>query len=307
MRYFNPFLPQPVLETMPGATGTAAPAAAAPVAPAAGGINSTAVRPDVTGDWPEGELPEQMMGDFSVLMPDISTFRLPANLAQLWAPFEVDDTNPRSKTKGQKVQRYMLKFTREHPLVIIEGPKSGDVLTGTVSTSPRARGKKDNPQTAWVSDAVYLLVEGLGSTARPVGDEALMAEINKYAGQPVRIKHGLSGQCRPDRVVRLEFQDPTDLNFAAEARAPRTVVLEDPGDPATSTPPRKGCGKRYYTRDFENKAATSVADKYFTEVQCEGQIVGPITVENPTGHYSCDAIVRGFPSIEGFVKPVAVK
>lgn len=268
----------------------------------AAGINNTGARPDVGSDWPEGDLPAQAMGDFKTLMPAISTFQLPANLAQLWAPIVVEDTNPKSKTKGQKVERRALKFTREHPIVIVEGPNSGDVLTGTVSTAPRARGKKDNPATAWVSDAVYLYVNGLlggkrpqplrqaGSNEHP--DQPLMDEINKFAGKTVRIRHGLSGQCRPDKVVRLEYGDPTDQTFAAENRPQRTLVLED----ATG---RKGCGARYYTRDFENPAATSLVDKYFTEVTCSG------TFANAAGQQEeCGAIVRGFPSIEEFLAPV---
>lgn len=284
------------LMNVPGAAGMA-PAGAAPPQ----GVMSTAVRPDVSSDWPEGDLPEQMLGDFSILMPSISVFQMPRDIAGLWHTIEAEDTNPRSKTKGQKVIRRMLKFDRSNPLVIVEGPNSGDVLTANFSTHPRARGKKTDPSTQWVSDIAYLLVVALQDNSRPVGDEAIEKRINEYAaaGRTIRLQHGLSGQCRPDKVVRLEFIDPTDTTYAAEGRQPRTVMLDDPQG-------RKGCGARYYTRDFKNPTPTSLKDQYFTEVQCDHdvQVIDPAT--NTPVTMKCNAIVRGFPSVDGFLPPLGV-
>jgi len=271
-----------------------------------GGINATAVKPDVGGDWPESgaDLPEQMLGDFKILLPGISVFRLPANLAQLWHLITVEDKNPKSKTFGQTVERWQLKLDRSNPLIIESSARAGDIgdaLTANFSTVPRPRGKKDDPATAWVADTAYLLDTALADKSRPADPELLKATINKYAGKSVRLQHGLSGQCRADRTVRLEYLDPTDTTFAAEQREQRRVIMEEVD--ATGAPTgRKGCGKRYYTRDFENKAPRSVDDKYFTEIECSGSYKDGAGVMQP-----CGAIVRGFPSVDGFLPPLGAK
>src|SRR5262245_55555431 len=68
------------------------------------------------GEWPEGDLPEQMGGSRVALPPGAFTFKLPDNLSQLWKDVEIDDTraflangqpNP---TKGQKIKRKQLKL-----------------------------------------------------------------------------------------------------------------------------------------------------------------------------------------------------
>jgi hypothetical protein len=296
MRPFHSFLMlADVLSQAPGAAGQAT------------GINSTAVRPEIGVDWPaEGELPQQNFGDFQTLMPAALTFQLPLNLAQLWHPFEAEDKRPGSKTYGQKVERWMLKFDKANPLIVSNGPHTGQPLTATIGTNPRPRGgKTDDPKTPWVADTSYLLAVCLKDPRRPVSVEELKAILNSYAGKEIRLKTGLSGQCRPDAVVREYFYDPTDTTFQAEGREQKTVVLENPGG-------RKGCGARYYTNPsknrptaFKNPSPKDLTDQYFTEIQCSGEIPNPLfgQIGQPE-KVPCNAVIRGWPSIDEFLPPL---
>ena len=54
-------------------------------------VNSPVV-PGGGEEWPEGDLPEQMGGPRTLLMPGQSTFKLPENLAQLWHDVAIEDT-----------------------------------------------------------------------------------------------------------------------------------------------------------------------------------------------------------------------
>ena len=259
------------------------------------GLNDTTMRTDIGGDWPADAATDmpQMGGQFKLLMPAQDEFRLPANLAQLFTVAPYEDTNPRSATKGQQVDRLVLKFDRSNPLVIVSGPRMGDVLTKTLTSNPRARGKKDNPSTMWVSDLVLLLDTSLNDKSRPGGapaqqaNQALMQALVKYAGKTVRLDHGLQGSCNPNNVVRLVYQDPAD--------AAKVVVAEDP-------PGRKGCGARYYTNAFKNPNPATLDDLYDSEINCTGKIAQPdgTTVE-------CGAVVRAFPEIERFLPPLGIK
>lgn len=259
------------------------------------GLNDTTMRTDVGGDWPTdaaADMP-QMGGAFKLLMPAQDEFRLPANLAQLFSIKAYEDTNPRSATKGQQVERLVLTFDRSNPLVITSGPRMGDVLTKTITSNPRPRGKKDNPSTMWVSDLVLLLDTSLNDKSRPGGataqiaNQALMNALVKYAGKTVRLDHGLQGSCNPNHVVRLVYQDPADAN--------KVVVAEDPTG-------RKGCGARYYTSAFKNPNPATLDDLYDSEINCTGKVPqsdGSVT--------DCGAVVRAFPEIERFLPPLGTK
>lgn len=230
-------------------------------------VNSTAPRTDIAGEaWPEGDLPEQMGGAFVNLMPGIDAFRLPVELGQLWAPVKIKD--PRS---GAEVERVMLKLDKNHPMVIVGGKHEGETLTANFSSNPRPRGKKDDPATPWVSDLAYLLEVSLGDKSRPKTADALKAAINKHAGKIVRLDHGLSGQCRTDKVryilqvvegVEKSIPDPTG---------------------------EMGCGKRFYTRDFKNDDGT-----YSDTITCD------CSTEQTT------VALRGFPSVDRFLPPAPV-
>jgi hypothetical protein len=200
-------------------------------------------------------------------MPGSDTFRLPLTLPQLWSTVEITDGNPNSATSGQKVSRLSLRFDRDNPLGVEGGPRDGQTLTTSFSGNPRPRGKKDDPNTVWISDLAYLLAIGLGSKARPATPELLKAAINTYAGKVIRLEHGLSAHCREDK--------------------PRYILS---ADGATGIPdPDKitGCGERFYTKDFKAKDEKG-GDIYLDTIQCD-----------------CGAVLRGFPNVERFLAPLA--
>jgi hypothetical protein len=243
-----------------------------------GDVN-TPVGTDVAGEvWNDGALPAQGFGDNETLMPGIDTFLLPQNLAQLWDTVDAVDTRPGSPTNGQTVKRLRLKFDKNSPLVISEGPKKGETLTATVTGVARARGKKDDPQTPWVSDLAYLLEIGCGDQSRPKTAQALQAQINKYAGKPVRIEHGLSAHCRPDKVRYIYVEDGSNKTALDPAGT------KGCGDDGKQREDKKGKKGRYYTRDFKD---AENGGQFVDQIECE-----------------CGAALRGFPSLERFVPPI---
>lgn len=260
-------------------------------ADAAGGaapdINSTAARPDLAEEaWPEGDLPEQMGGSSVTLLPGIDVFKLPDNLAQLWSEREMED----GRTK-QKVKRQVLKMDRNSPLVAVGGQYDGLPFRATFSTNPRPRGKKDDPNTPWVSDAAYLLEIGLGDRSRPKTAELLKQAINRYAGRTVRLEHGLTGQCRGDKVRRIlvEIANPQfNAQMPAGPANPATVqqTIEDPSG-------AKGCGARYYTGDFRNPDAKPGETQYDLEIQCDCG-----AAENKV------VVIRGYDSVDRILPPL---
>lgn len=251
-------------------------------APAGGGdVNAPPVVTDDVQTWAEGDLPSQGGGGGSTLMPGQSTFLLPQNIAQCWDTIDVLDKNPKSRNVGKIVRRIRLKFTKDAPLVVADGPQKGETLTATFTSNPRPRGKVDDEKTAWVSDLAYFLEIGLNDKSRPTSSEVLKQTINRYAGKTIRIEHGLSAHCRPDAVIYID--DPA---------RPGQATIKDPQG-------RKGCGNdnekrkdgkgkkgRYYTKDFKDANG-----EYQTEVEC----------------LDCPAILRGFPSVERFLPPLGGK
>jgi hypothetical protein len=230
-----------------------------------------APRPDIpVGDmsYPEGDLPEQMGGAFVNLFPGIDLFKLPVNIQQLWDEIVMEDQNPKSKTYKQQVRRLRLRFNRDNPLVIVGGAHEGETMTATLTSSPRPRGKKTDPTTAWVSDLAYLLEVSLKDGSRPANPELLKAAINRYAGRMVRLEHGLSAQCREDKV-RYVLQTIDGVERAAP----------DPNE-------TKGCGMRYYTKDFKDSEAKPGEPQYSDQIECD-----------------CGALLRGFPSVDRFLAP----
>jgi hypothetical protein len=277
-------------------------------------INSTTARPDPGGEyWPEGDLPEQMGGQRTTLLPGIYTFRLPENLAQLWKDVEIEDGRPflpngmPNPTKGQKILRKQLKLDRNAPLVVVGGPHDGEPMTATFTNNPRARGKKDDSKTAWISDLAYLLDQCLqgdvppAQRLRPKTADELVAAINRYAGKTIRLETGLTAQCRPDKVryVRITTQEPGQPEQATDMLDPAQI---------------KGCGKRYYSKDFKNPTggvvdpATGVAQPMFdTEIACVcGHQPTPAQVE-AGAQPGVDVVLRGFEQVERFLPPLGTK
>lgn len=246
--------------------------------------------------YPEGDLPEQMGGARTTLLPDTRTFLIPTNIAQLWHDVEIEDGRPYTPagqpnpTKGQKIKRKQLKFDRNSPLVVVGGKDDGQPMTATFTNNPRARGKKDDAKTPWISDLAYVLDIGLQGNVdpkqrvRPTSPEALVAEINKYAGKTIRLETGLSGQCRPDKVRYIPVQIANEaFNPALPASETNQPVVEQVvPDPSG----QKGCGKRFYTDSFKDPAT----GKFDTELQCD----------NP----ACGNILRGYESVERILAPL---
>src|SRR5262245_28082676 len=129
-----------------------------------GGVNSTAARPDVAVEWPEGEFPEQGGGSHATLLTGIDSFLIPANVAPLWHDLVIEDsrqylpgpngTGVPNPTFKQKVKRRQLKFDRNSPLIVTGGKYDGQPMTANWSTNPRPRpwSKREDPKTPWISD-----------------------------------------------------------------------------------------------------------------------------------------------------------
>jgi hypothetical protein len=196
----------------------------------------------------------------------------------------------------KNVVRRQLKFDRNAPLVVVGGPHDGDVMTATFSTNPRPRGKKDDPKTQWISDLAYLLRTGL-KDATPVQSAAdIEAAINKHAGRTVRIDHGLTAQCRPDKVryIAVLIANPSynpalGVSDANPQSVPTTIL-----DPSGGM----GCGERYYTKDFKNPQTGG----YDTEIACD---CGTPTAEQAAqGAVPVTVVLRAFEQVERILPPL---
>jgi hypothetical protein len=232
---------------------------------------------DIAGEvWPEGDLPAQGGGFGPTLMPGIDTFLIPENLAQLWDEIDMKESNPRSPRYGQTCKYNRLKFDKNSPLIVVEGPNKGETFTLTIHGHQRPRGgKADDPATPWVSDLAYMLDIGLGDHSRPSSAQALKATINKYAGKTIRLEHGLSAHCRADKQrYILNAEDKSILDPTGQKGC---------GDDTKQREDKKGKQGRYYTRDFKDPTT----GEYVEEIECE-----------------CGAILRGFPNLERFVPPL---
>lgn len=248
-------------------------------------INDTTPRGDI-GDFPD-EMPEQFGGVRTTLMPGINAFKLPEQLATLWHDIKMKDgrkllaNGQPNPTFEKDVVRRQLKLDRNAPLVVVGGAHDGEPMTANIATNPRPRGKKDDPKTAWVSDAAYLLRISLADPFSPKNVEELEARINQHSGKTIRLEHGLTGQCRADKVRYI------------------AVVLD--GEEQTILDPsgKKGCNKRFYTKDFLDK----VTGKYATEVECTcGDNVSE--EDQAQGHTPQTVVIRGFENIERYLPPL---
>lgn len=275
-------------------TATGAPAPAADV-------NATTARPEPAMEWPEGELPEQMGGARTTLVPGIYVFKLPDTLPQLWKEVPIKDNRQflgngqANPTFGQLVMRQQLKLDRNAPLVVVGGSHDGEPMTATITTNPRPRGKKDDPKTPWISDAAYLFAIALGDKRKITDPKQLVAAINEYAGKTIRLETGLTAQCRVDKVRYVQIEVDGQLQNML--------------DPAGI----KGCGSRYYTTDFKNPdagqldAAGKAVPPFDLEIPCK-------CTEQPTPDQQAQGavpltgtsavVLRGFEQIERYLPPL---
>lgn len=251
-------------------------------------------------EWPaQGEeMPEQMGGaPRTVLTPGVRTFKMPEKLAALWHDIEAEDrrqflpSGQANPTKGQKFKRRQLKFDRNNPLVVVGGADDGAPMLATFSTHPRARGKADDPKTPFISDASYVLDTCLNDKSRPSDPKQLEARINAHGGKTIRLETGLTAQCRPDKVRYI--------------RVVTSSGEQDLPDPTG----KKGCGKRYYTKDFKNPLyGAPVAPGQPPEPQWESEIgcdCGKATPEEKArGQVDAIVPIRPFESVERFLPPL---
>lgn len=251
-------------------------------------LSSTAPRTDIAGEsWPEGDLPAQGGGGMSSLLPGVDTFLIPIEIAQCWKELKAEDKRQGSPTFGQQLTYNALHFDRAHPLIVLGGKLDGEPMTAYFSGKPRPRGKKDDSATPWVSDLAYVLAVGLQDPRRPKGPDApaqMKAIINSYAGKPLRLRHGLSAQCAQDRVRYI----------LAQAEGGEEVTIPDPQKVM-------GCGLRFYSKDFKDPATGG----YLESITCDcGTVIDPTTGQ-PDPVRSVDVVLRGFPSVEEILPPLA--
>jgi hypothetical protein len=229
-------------------------------------LNSTTPRTDAPGEaWPDGDLPE-LGGRRDTLMPGTDIFQMPTDFSRLWDEVDLKYNRPGHPDDQKVIKRLRLKFTRDFPLIVVGGPRDGMPLVCQFTTQPVPRGRKDDPKTAWVSWLAYVLEIGLSDRSRPKTPEALKAAISQYAGKTIRLEHGLSAHCREDKVRWIEVEVPGTTT---------TQTLLDPQG-------TKGCGKRFYTRDFKGEDGN-----FGDSIQCD-----------------CGAILRGFEQVERVLPPV---
>lgn len=290
------FVPQPNQGAYNGQPGQQA-------APA--GLNNPVI--PVGEEWPEGDLPEQMGGARTTFLPGITTFQLPANTPQAWKIVEIEDgraylangtVNPtgpmgpnstvdaQQRRHGMKVARLQLKYDRNIPLVALDGKFKDHPFQATFNNNPRARGKKDDPKTPWISDLAYITAVALQDPRRPTEPAQFQAIINEHAaaGHTIRLEHGLTGQCRDDKVRYI-------LPFNPQTRTYGEQAVADPSG-------KKGCGKRFYTKDFQNQEGG-----YDTKVGCSCGLVSPQEFAAGIPHVMVQ--INGYESVERIMEPLA--
>jgi hypothetical protein len=219
-------------------------------------------------------------------LPEISTYvpnlkpgkymaKIPDNVAQLIVLKDHQDT------EGAPIkQRVAVKFDKANPVLIMGGESDGHPLTAYVSNVPRPRGKEKIP----VSDLAYYLVHACGLQVNPRTPKEWADAIARTGGLIVPIEVGIQANCDKERDVYVD------------------EVTADPLDPTkTSVTSKqvaglKGCGKRYYTRDFHKGGA------YQDRILCAGQVEMPDPVTGTTIKIACGASIRGFNQIDRWLQ-----
>ena len=242
-------------------------------------------------EWPDdGSMPAQMGGTRTLIMPGQHTLRLPSVLAQLWHDVAIKDTRPYLKdgqpnpNLGKQIAHRQIKFDQNAPLVIEGGKLDGTPMRATFTTNPRARGKKDDPKTAWVSDVAYITAVCLADTSRPKNHAEQEAIINRAAGKTIRLETGLTAQCRPDKVRYIEVT-------TMDGGVATTSTMQDPQG-------IKGCGKRHYTPAFLNPTS----GKYDEEILCTCGVPKPD--QAALGQQPVNVVLRAFEQVETFLAPL---
>lgn len=253
------------------------------------------LRDEVETTYTGDDLPAQMGAPTPSIMPGISLFQLPANLDQLWDTFDIEKKDENGATlthdvDGKQVpvveQHLMLKISRDNPMVVVSSSNEENVglpASTTMSTLGRKRGKKNDPDAPVVADLTYLLRTSLNDKTPIAKRKDWIPAVSKHAGEVIRLEHGLSGYCDPERVRYID-------DGAGGS-------IEDPDG-------THGCGltdgKKEKSRLYSNDFKTQIADP-----------------NDETGHKqitvftdralckNCGALVRGFFRVERFLPPLA--
>lgn len=218
--------------------------------------------PIATDEVPTENIPEQG-GSYIPLLPFTTfQFRLPDDLAECWEAFEHTDA-----TTGAKTQRVRLRLDASHPLVVVGGPRDGAVMTATISSVPRPRGREKQP----IADLFYLLRTSLADKTPIRTQSDWIRAINAHAGRSIWLDLGGSARCDDTRVRYILTVNPEDPESY--------LAVEDPDG-------HHGCGHKYYTRDVKRDPETGQPLERF---QCD----------------KCGASLRVFQQIEKFKAPPA--
>jgi hypothetical protein len=150
--------------------------------------------------------------------PGTYRFELPKDMSAIWDVFDVPDKQP--------PQRVRANFDRDHPLLIVQSPKSasnGEPFETRLTNNERGRGKD---KAVVASDFDYLL-RALGQKVKPKSNKEYMAVLQQQGGKQFTSDLRYSWRCSKDRDIRVRDDSG------------QVQVVEG----------RKGCGESYYQED----------------------------------------------------------
>jgi len=161
-------------------------------------------------------------------------FALPKDMSAIYDLFDVPEKKP--------PQRVRAHFDREHPLMIVQSPKSamnGEPFETRLTNNERKRGKGGN---VLASDFDYLLA-AFGYKEKPKSNKEYMQLLSQQGGKQFEAEIRYSWRCDRNRDIRVK--DPSG----------QIQVVE--GKP--------GCGTSYFSEDVsKNPDGTTPY-----EVECE--------------------------------------
>lgn len=251
------------------------------------------LRDEVEDSYTGEDLPAQMGSPTPTIFPGIDLFQIPPNVDQCWDAKDVQrkdaDGNLLANADGTPLvdQHLFLKFDRDSPLIVVGGPYDGLPATATISTMARNRARKGE-EPRLVADLTYFVRDSLQDKTPVAKRKDWIAIVNKHAGHLVRLEHGLSAFCDPERVRYLSEDGTEDGRSVLDPTETHGCGMSD----------GKREGSRLYSQAFKSSEE---------ELDANG---------NPTGRKittwresavckGCGAMLRGFFRVERFLKPLA--
>lgn len=259
------------------------------------------------------ELPEQMGPQTPTILPGISHFRIPPNIDQCWEAKDYERKDKDGNTiidpatqKPAVEQHLLLKMDKENPMVVVGGEFDGLPATATITTIPRKRGKKNDPNAPMVHDLSYFVRESLADKSVVARKSDWLPIVNKHAGEVVRLEHGLSANCDPERVRYIPdgaggvIQDPDGNHGCGKAGGSEKKTRLYTADFKVTLFQCDLTGESYNTRD-EALAAATERGGGAANVKSVPAWTDQVQCKNP----ECGAMLRGFFRIERFLAPLA--